>query len=244
MNQQQETLRIAVCDDMPADRETLRTMIAAYLDENDLLAAIDEFSSAEAFLAADPDNYALAFLDIYMDGISGMEAAERLTEERKKTKLVFCSTSGEFAAESYDVAALHYFIKPAEKPKIFRVLDRFFSERFHTRTITVKVGRQTESIRLSDILFVEADNKRTNFYTKHGVITASEAFAAVCEKLTPPDFVKPIRYALVSLQEVVAVPTDVLRLSSGDEVPIARGERARIKEQFAEYKWKMSAMRR
>lgn len=244
MIQTEQPLRIAVCDDMAADRQSLHTMIAAYLDENDLLAAIDEFPSAESFLAADPDTYALAFLDIYMDGMSGMDAAKRLTEQRKKTKLVFCSTSGEFAAESYDVAALHYFIKPAEKTKIFRVLDRFFSERFQKRTLTVKVGRQTETILLSDILYVEADNKRSNIITKHGIITASETFSSLCERLTPPEFVKPIRYALVSLQEVVAVPTDVLKLSNGDEVPVSRGERARIKEQFAEYKWKTSALRR
>lgn len=244
MTQQEQPLRIAVCDDLEADRAALRGIIAAYLDENDILAVIEEFCSAEAFLAADPDLYVLAFLDIYMDGISGMEAARRLVAAQKSTKLVFCSTSGEFAAESYDVDALHYFIKPAEKGKIFRVLDRFFAARFQTRAISVKVGRHAETILLSDILYVEADNKRCNIVTRHGTVAVSEKFADLCEKLTPPDFIKPIRYALVSLREVVAVPTDVLQLSNGDKIPISRGERARIKHQFAEYKWSVSAARR
>lgn len=244
MHQHDQEIRIAVCDDDPADRAALRAVLAAYLDENDMVAAIDEFQSGELFLAADPDRYVLGFLDIYMDGINGMDTAKTLVEERKKTKLVFCSTSGEFAAESYEVAALHYLIKPVEKARVFRVLDRFFTEYRAKRALTVKVGRRTETILLSDILYVEADNKKSNFHTKHGVIAASEPFAKVCEKLKPPEFVKPIRYALVPMREVAAVPTEVLRLSNGEEIPVSRGERKHMKEAFAEYKWMQSSLRR
>ncbi len=244
MNQIEQTISIAITDDCAADRAALRALCSAYLDEHDLVAAIDEFDSAESFLAAAPDNYALAFLDIYMSGQNGMDAAKALVADRKKTRLVFCSTSGEFAAESYEVAALHYLIKPAEKERVFRVLDRFFAEHRAKRTVTLKVGRQKETILLSDILYVEAENKRCKFFTKHGIITASESFAAVCERLPSAEFVKPIRYALVSLHEVIAVPTDVLRLSTGDEIPVSRGERARVKEAFARFKWQQSLLRR
>lgn len=244
MNQQEPPIRIAICDDQPVDRAELRAMCSAWLDRNELVATITEFPSGEAFLAADPDHYALAFLDIYMDGINGMETAKTLVAERKKTKLVFYSSSGEFAAESYDVAALHYLIKPAEQDKVFRVLDRFFADYRAKRTLTVKVGRHTESILLADIYYAEADNKKTKFFTKHGIIDASEPFSQVCEKLTPPEFVKPIRYAVVALKEVIAVPSDVLEISNGDTVPVSRGERAKVKQAFVEYKWMQSSMRR
>ncbi len=244
MNQHEKPICIAVCDDSADDRTTLSSLVKAYLDDNDLVATVEEFPSGEAFLAADTDRFALAFLDIYMGELTGMDTAKRLVAEHKKTALVFYSTTGEFAAESYDVNALHYLIKPAEKAKVFTVLDRFFRQYRAKRTLNIKVGRQIETVLLSDIVFVEADNKKTKFHTKHGVIDASESFAAVCEKLTPPEFVKPIRYALVSMAEVTAVPSDVLVLSSGDRIPVSRDKRQYVKDEFAEYKWMLSSMRR
>lgn len=53
------------------------------------------------------------------------------------------------------------------------------------------------------------------------------------------DFVRPIRYALVSLAAVATIPSDVLTLTDGSTVPISRDQRAEIKQAFMDYKMRI-----
>ena len=99
-------LRIAVCDDMEADRKTLLKLLNKYLDMHGHLAVIDQYISGEALLAADISRYELVILDIYMAKLTGIQAAKQLIQRNPGVQIIFCSTSNEFAAESYDVNAL------------------------------------------------------------------------------------------------------------------------------------------
>ena len=77
MEQDSVQVRIAVCDDDRADRRELVELIKVYLDQNDHLAAVDEYDSGEELLAAGTEQYGIVFLDIYMTGTDGMETASR-----------------------------------------------------------------------------------------------------------------------------------------------------------------------
>ena len=68
--------------------------------------------------------YDLIFLDIYMDGITGMETAKRIRRADHGCRIIFITTSPEFAVESYDVSASFYLLKPIEKNGVFAALDR------------------------------------------------------------------------------------------------------------------------
>lgn len=83
------------------------------------------FSSGEEFLGAfTAGKYDLIFLDIYMDGITGMETAKRIRRADHGCRIIFITTSPEFAVESYDVSASFYLLKPIEKNGVFAALDR------------------------------------------------------------------------------------------------------------------------
>ena len=238
MDKLPSTLKIAICDDLESERNVINLYLSEYLDKNSMVAQIDEFTNGESFLNSDTSTYDLVFMDIFMDGINGMETAKRLIENKQHTQIVFCSTSVEFAADSYDVSALHYLVKPLEKEKFFKVLDRFFSTYTNLKTITVKVGRMDEDIFIQDILYVESDNHKCIIHTKNGDINASISISKLAEMLTPYDFIKPVRYAVVALREIVNIPTDTVVLSNGRTFSIGRKERENVKKAFTQYKWK------
>lgn len=229
-------MMIAVCDDDENDRSIMRQMVAEYLDLHNYHIGIDEYSSGEAFLAADISRYDLAILDIFMDELTGIETAHKLIERNPKLQIIFCSTSNAYAAESYDVSALRYFIKPISREKLFATLDRFFHVHTSLRTLTVKQNRVDESIYVTDILWVEADGHKSVIHTNRGDVVTRTPFAQICQQLLDADFVKPIRYGLVSLQAVASVPTDVFTLTDGSTVPISREQRSAMKRLFADYK--------
>ncbi len=231
-------VKIAVCDDTDADRKAITSYISEYLDKNDLVAEIDEFVRGEDFLASNTQSYSLVVLDIFMDKINGMETARRLIEQNRSLQIIFCSTSTEFAAESYDVSALYYLVKPVVKDKFYEVLDRFFAGVASLKTITVRVGRTEETIYVNHILYVESSNHKCIIHTNAGEILANISMTELTDMLTPYDFIKPVRYALVALREIVNVPSDKITLSDGSVFSVSRKERENIKKAYIDYKWK------
>ena len=237
------TLKIAVCDDLPADRAAILRILSAYLDRNDLVARTDTFASGEEFLQADTAQYDLVFLDIFMPGRSGMETARALLEQNPRVQIVFASTSLEFAAEAFNIEALHYIVKPIAEEQLTAVLDKFFDGLYSLRTVTVKVGRLEESLYLADILYIEAKGKHTVIHLKGGhLLEASQSLAEMSQLLPAGDFCQPIRWALVSMREIVSMPSNSLKLSDQSEIPISRGKREEMRAAFADFRW--ATMRR
>ena len=231
-------LRIAVCDDMEADRKTVLTMLQRYLDSHGHLAVIDQYISGEDLLDADISQYELVILDIYMAKLTGIQVAKLLIQRNPGVQIIFCSTSNEFAAESYDVNALRYLIKPVQEEKFFAVLNNFFHAHKNIRTLTFKVNRMDESVYLSDIIWIEADGHRCIIHTRESDIVTRTALSQLEAQLEGADFVHPIRYALVPLSAVATIPTEVLELVNGEQIPISRDQRSGIKHAYTTYKMK------
>lgn len=242
MSGEMDGIRIAICDDCEEDRKFIKDVLDEYAKGQKNLFYVEEFESGEAFLRRETNRFALIFLDIFMTGINGMEVARTLRERGEKAMLVFCSSSREFAVESYEVNALHYLIKDRNKELLYQVLDKFFQAFPVGRSIEVKTGRERRMILMQDIVYVEANNKKCIIHTKEEEIEVTMTMSEMNELLTLPEFARPIRYAIVSLKEVTAVPTDIVRLSNGVEIPIGRGERKNMKQAFAEYRWMVSKM--
>lgn len=229
-------MKIAICDDDEKDRKEMLRLVSEYLDMHNYHIRIDEFETGEAFLAASPSSYDLVILDIFMGELNGIETAHRLIDENPDMHIIFCSTSNAYAAESYDVSALRYFIKPISREKLFVTLDRFFHVHTSLRTLTYKLNRMDETIYLSEILWVEADGHRSIIHSRKGDIVTRTPFAQIHDQLKDADFVKPIRYALVSLAAVTSIPMEVFTLANGAEVPISRDQRAAMKKAFSDFK--------
>ena len=100
-------MNIAIVDDRKTDSDRLVGFIDTYAEQHRLQwGAMDRFSSGEEFLGAfTAGKYDLIFLDIYMDGITGMETAKRIRRADHGCRIIFITTSPEFAVESYDVSA-------------------------------------------------------------------------------------------------------------------------------------------
>lgn len=230
-------LRIAICDDIEAEQKKILSLLHTYLDRNHYVARIDTYPSGEALLAAEED-YDLVVLDIFMDKLNGIQTAEELILRDPGMQIIFCSTSNAYATESYDVSALSYLTKPVREEKLFRALDRFFHAHTNLRTLTFKQNRMDEFVYLSDILWIEAGDHKSVIHTRSGPISTGTLFKQLCEQVEDLDFVKPIRYACVSLQAVAAIPTDVLTLTDGTSIPISRNLRQEVKKAFTDYKMK------
>ncbi|MBQ8538793.1 MAG: response regulator transcription factor [Ruminococcus sp.] len=232
------TVNIAVCDDDDYERNRIIELITKGFSKTDYIENIDRFVSGEDFLAADINKYDLVFMDIYMTGINGMETAKQLYSGNKRTKIVFCTTSSDFGVESYDVEAMRYLLKPIEEEKFFAVLDFFFKNFAAKKTITVKCDRIDETIALDDIIWIESQGHKSVIHTNDGEYTTRSSLAEFHKELEPYGFMKPVRYALVSISEVVGTPNKTMLLTDGTEFDIPKDKRVAIRNEFADIKYK------
>ena len=93
-------MRIAIVDDLAAERTLLKGRLEWQLQRRKVQADILEYESGETFLeAARKAPFTAAFLDIYMDGMTGMEAAKKLRKTDTDCLLVFITTSTDHALE-------------------------------------------------------------------------------------------------------------------------------------------------
>lgn len=235
--------RIAICDDDPKDLDTVLGLLQEYLDRRELSIRIDTFCDGESFLSSDLDLYDLVILDIFMGDLSGIETARRLCEEHPNMQIIFCSSSNAYAAESYEVSALRYLTKPLQADKFHAALDRFFRIKSALRTLTFKVSRMDEQVYLDRILWIETRDHKCIIHTLDGDFETRTTFQQLLSQLEGADFVKPIRYALVSLRAVSAIPSDVFTLKNGETIPISRDLRARMRTAFADFKMKQMLSR-
>lgn len=162
--------RIAVCDDNSEDRTRLCTLLGEFWPH----AELESFSSGEALLwkLEDGKRFDLYFLDIFMEGISGIDTARRIRSDDYNALIVFVSTSDDFYRESYDLFAFHYLIKPINEERLSPVLERAQEQlqRDAELTILVNCRRQIRSLRLSNILYIVSNNHNLFFYMKDNEI--------------------------------------------------------------------------
>lgn len=233
-------VHIAICDDLAQDRKYLYELVTDYIESGDIRAVISAYRSGEELLESDLSSIDLIFLDIYMGKIDGMETAKELMRKNRTAQVVFTTTSPDFAVEAFAIDAFHYLLKPVKKEDLFRILNRFMDSISAMRSIPVKVGRLEESVPLSDIVYIEANGKRTIFHLKNkGTLAVSESLAELKERLKEEHFISPIRWALVPLSEAVSVSGTEIKLSDGTGIPVSRGKREEVKEAYAAWRWEM-----
>ena len=119
-------MNIALVDDDRELLEKLRVlMIQQFAEVSDRLYNIDTFESAEEFFADwSAGKYGLIVLDIYMGDANGITAAERIRETDSDVRIAFCTSSNEFATETYGVNASDYLQKPITAEKVARLLQK------------------------------------------------------------------------------------------------------------------------
>lgn len=121
-------MRIAIVDDLTVERTLLRSCLERQLSLRRIQAEIQEYVGGEEFLAAERRQpFTVAFLDIYMTGINGIETAKELRRQDTDCLLVFTTTSTDHALEGFQVRALHYLVKPFTEEAIGALTDELLA---------------------------------------------------------------------------------------------------------------------
>ena len=159
-------MKIALLDDDSVSLDQLSEMISKELSSiGDTIHHISLFNNGEAFLESwKPGDYDLIVLDIFMGHMTGVDVARKIRETDKDVRLVFCSSSNEFASESYEVNAHYYLCKPVNEQGIANMFKRLNLEIIDlTRTVRLPDGY---TVMLRKILYTDYFNHVVTLHIK------------------------------------------------------------------------------
>ena len=158
--------------------------------------------------------------------LNGMDTARELRAQDTAVKIIFLTSSPEFALESYEVRAQDYLLKPITYERLRRALEDC-SHLFEAepKNMVLKTSFGFQKLYFHDIEYAEAQNKRVVFYLRGDkVVETSEPLRSFEERLTVSSgFFKCHRSYLVYLPNVDHFNNNEIFTKSGRSIPIARG---------------------
>ena len=168
-------LRFAVCDDNEKELKQALALLEDYLLSRPGLAGRAEaFSSCAALLEKvhAAGGFDLYLLDILMPGQNGIETGRRLRALGDGGEIVYLTNSNDFAADSYEVGAFFYLLKPVSRERLFEVLDRAVQRQRERQgsAVVVSTAQGPRRILLEHIRYAERVGRRVRYYCTDGTV--------------------------------------------------------------------------
>lgn len=225
-------IAIAICDDDNSQINALKKMLTEWNSH----ITINEYNSAEQLLFHYPDvSCDLLLLDIEMGDMSGMELARELRARGDMLPIIFITGFSQYIGDGYDVEALHYLMKPVDKKKLFRVLDRYACRRKSDNRIILPSGNESVLITSDDIVYLEAFGKKTQITLTSGKeIICTCGLGDVSEKLGQ-GFVSCHRSYIVNIGLIRSISRAEITMDGGKKIPLSRRSYDSVNRAFIDY---------
>ena len=197
-----------IVDDEPLAVKLLESFVAK-TPQLQLLASFTDSVEALSFLR--DHSVQLAFMDIQMPDMNGMELSHMLPE---RTKVIFTTAFKEYAFESYEVSAIDFLLKPIRYNKFIAAVEKaeqWFSHQKETpstpKTMFIRVDGELRQINFDNILFVEGMKDYVRFHVEGErlPLTTHMTMKAVEDALPAEDFMRINRSYIVRLDKIRTV---------------------------------------
>lgn len=210
----------AVCDDIEDERILTASYLRRYLNEKNITAHIYQFSSGEEFLKCTDIKFDAVFMDIFMNGMDGIETAGQYPD--KTCKFIFTTVSPDFSLKAFSVNVAHYLLKPITYEGVVEAICRCFPTSAESDLIYIKQQRLTVPVSQSDIVYIEVFNNTLIIHTPQKEITARMPLKTIYEMLDRSVFMRPQRSFIVNMNYIDKISDDGIVLSTGQKIYIAR----------------------
>jgi len=217
--------RIAICDDEPVFSSQIETAME-YWPNKPADLKTEVFNNGDTLIRAHSETpFDIILLDVIMPFVNGIETAREIRSNDSTVKIVFLTSSPEYAVESYTVKAANYLLKPVNPFDLFQCLDELYGEVHKViPSINIKIPHAVRKVSLSDIEYVEAQKRHVYFSLADGrSLESTEPFYTYEQQLKLADgFFKCHRSYIVNMYLIDAYTTKEVQMHSGICIPISR----------------------
>ncbi len=217
-------VRAIIADDEKPLREFLRARLAEVWPE--LVICGEAENGREALDLILKQRPQIAFLDIKMPGLTGMEVAGRIAGT---CRIVFVTAYDQYAVEAFEKEAVDYLLKPVFSERLEKTVKRLKADLETGNTLTPEIfhrlmdrlsGRETikhleyiriqkdDSVRLipvDEVIYFKAEDKYTLVITRQGESLIRKPVRELTEELDPGKFWQIHRGTIVNVRSIAHV---------------------------------------
>lgn len=159
----------------------------------------------------------VVFLDIQINGSSGLECAKIIADMEPKTKIIFATAHSEYMSKAFEVYAFDYLMKPFNIERVMQTLERIkaLSEPVKNEELDkivryergldkllVKGKENMSFIDTKDIILIQRENNSTVIYTKLDSFITSASLTDIEAKLDPDQFLRSHKSYLINVSQI------------------------------------------
>jgi DNA-binding LytR/AlgR family response regulator len=229
MMQSERPLTALVADDEEPMRAQLRARLAAVWPELRIVA--EAANGADAVALARQHQPDIAFLDIRMPGMGGIEAARELYN---RCHIVFVTAYDQYALDAFEQGAMDYLLKPVTPERLATTCERLRqrvasapqdigaqlarltdalkggnAKASYLRWIQAQVGGSLRMVSTREILFFQSDEKYTRVQTATAELLIRKTLKELVDELDPDEFWRIHRSTLVRVDAIASVARDL-----------------------------------
>lgn len=196
-------MRVIIAEDNPIEMDYLKKLLTHDTDITIIGEALDGKKALELINSLKPD---VVFLDISMPGISGVEIARIIDPQ---IKIVFITAHQEFAIEAFEVGSTDYLVKPIERKRLLKTLNRIRKLWFNKSKdmLPIKVNNETVLIESDEIIFIEKQQgkKKVVIYTYDNYYIVNITLNNLESRLGQSGIVRTHKSFLVNINKIVRI---------------------------------------
>ena len=234
-------MKVAVCDDELQVLETLSSFLDQYCETYHREIKYDLFRSPiELFSRMEQGGcYDVLFLDILMKGDNGIDVAREIRKQDENVKIIFLTSSSDYAVQSYTVGAFFYQLKPMKKEEFTELMEKVFAEWLKEKSeyFIVKCKNGFHRIDVEQLEYCEVVNRSLVLYLHNGCELKSSIKIQELEDTLSRFgcFIRPHRSYLINMKFIESISVKCIDMTCKAKIPIPHGKYTQIKECYLEY---------
>lgn len=234
-------IKIAFCDDDMEVLHQMNELLDRYRVERNEDITYAAFQSPFELLTEiekgiRPD---ILFLDVVMPGQNGMDVAKEIRQYDTNMKIIFLTSSPEFAVESYSVGAYFYQLKPIWEESFFRLMDSVLSEceKKKKNSLILRSKDGITRIDLQQLEYCEVLGRKLLFHLENGAVLegAGSLDDLAGQLMQYSNFFRPHRSFLVNMEYIQNISSRSIKMVNDAVIPIPHGKCSEIKNTYMEY---------
>ncbi|MBO5089876.1 MAG: LytTR family transcriptional regulator DNA-binding domain-containing protein [Clostridia bacterium] len=205
-------MRIAICGDECSSAIILKRMLYMFSNYKKIGFVVDIFANANDFLAS-KQSYTLIFISFETE--KSKILAKSLLDKNLKTPIIIFSSNCCHAADAFKLNAYYFLQIPLSQKTVFDMLENFFVSYF-SAPLLISDGFETVCINVSDILYLEANNKHCIIHLKDKIIYCNKTMARVFAVLPEDRFLKINRAIIINSDYISRFCSEYIILTNGE----------------------------
>lgn len=231
---------IYICDDQQEEVSALQLCLTKAAAELSIDCTIKACFSGETLINTVEKGTlpTLVVLDVYMEGISGIETGRQLRSLHPDLPLAFLTTSRDFAVDAFELNALHYIVKPVTEEMARALLERLPTRpESSVKMLELPLRDGTVQFPVAEISKIISKSRGVEIhFLARGAAWLPCQFREVEAQLSEDlDFLLLSRGCIVNLNHVRGIDFDTCCLKNGEQLPVSRRERLNVQHRYSDF---------